>query len=310
MQVRFLGFRFTTDAPTLTLQTFANYVQSNHGVGFESGAHKRLLFINSTFDKNYYVGLFVTVKDQKTFCELVSKGGKLVVKVNELDKQSDLMDFNFFVINKNNGLCLYQYYHQSCSLSSFGFYNSKRFTEHRNTEIDGQLAEIGKLNLTPAKERIIRGKFKGQLKWEILVRKEKLKTLIEELDQVNSFEYSFLTLTTEEPEFKPISNFLRKKSTKIAFTKGSPVEKLAEFVSNFLSSRNIETGKVTGVDTDGITRVLRVTDNPDNFGDYGYDDIAPRINSMDIDKFENSWIIKELLSKCTENKHIFEAKIK
>ena len=310
MQVRLLGFRFATDVTSLSLQTFADYIHSKRGDSHELGAHNRLLFLNSTHNDKYYVGLLVTIKDQKTYCELVSNGGKLTIKVNELDAESNLMDFNFFVINKANGLGLYQYYHQSCSLNSFGYYNSRRFSEHRKAEIDAKIAELDESKVTAAKEKAIRGKFKGQLKWEILVRKEKLKALIEELDQVKSFEYSFLSLTTEEPEFKPLSNYVRKESTRIAFTSGSPVDRIAGVVSRFVSHRDIDSGKVTGVDAGGITRVLRITDNPDNFGEYSYDEIAPKINSMDIDSFEESWVVQELLAKCSEYKHIFETRIK
>lgn len=74
--------------------------------------------------------------------------------------------------------------------------------------------------------------------------------------------------------------------------------------------KDIEDGKVVGVDSDGIDRVLRITDNPDNFGEYDYDAVAPKINSLDIDEFEKSWVITELLAKCTEYKHIFLAKVK
>lgn len=310
MQVRLLGFSFFVDAPNLSLDSFVKYIQSKHGDKHELGAHNRLLFLNSDHNKQYHVGLLVTVKDQKTFCELVDNGGKLMVKVNELDDDSSLMDFNFFVINKSNGLGLYQYYHQSCSLNSFGYYNAKRFGEHRKSEIDAELAEIPEASLTGAKEKKVRSKFKGQLKWETIVRKEKLKELIEELDRVKSFEYSFLSLTSEEPEFKPLSNYVRKESTKIAFVQGSPVQKVAASLSRFFNRSDVDTGKVTGVDVDGIERVLRITNNPDNFGEYEYENIAPKINSMDLSAFEKSWVIQELLEKCKENKHIFEAKPK
>ena len=117
-------------------------------------------------------------------------------------------------------------------------------------------------------------------------------------------------MESQEPEFKPIENFVRKETKKLSFTTGSPVKKLASALSSFVGSSQIESGKVIGMDSDGIERVLRITDNPDNFGEYSYDDIAPRINSLDTAAFEKSWVIQELLAKCAQNKHIFEVTVK
>jgi hypothetical protein len=310
MHVRFLGFNFTAEGSGLTLQSFADYIHAQRGRSHELGPHKRLLFVNSTHSSGYYVGLLVTVKDQKTFCELVESGGKLTVKVNALDADSNLMDFNFFVLNKSNGLGLYQYYHQSCSLNSFGYYCASRFGEHRKEAIELALARIPKEELTTSKDKNIRQNFSSRLKWEILVRKEKLKDLIEELSRVKAFEYSFASLTVKEPEFKPLESFVRKQTRKLSFTTGSPVNKIASVLSCFVSANQLDSGKVIGMDSDGIERILRITDNPDNFGEYSYDDIAPRINSLDTATFEQSWVIQELIAKCSQNKHIFEATLK
>lgn len=310
MHVRFLGFNFQVKGTGLTLQTFADYIQRQSGRSHELGPHKRLLFLNSTNNSKYYVGLLVTVKDQKTYCELVQNGGKLTVKVNELDPDSNLMDFNFFVLNKLNGLGLYQYYHQSCSLNSFGYYCASRFGEHRKAAIDEAFSTQVNGSMPAINEKIIRQNLNARLVWEILVRKEKLQDLIEELERVKAFEYSFATLTVHEPEFKPLESFVRKETKKLSFTTGSPVKQIASIIANFVGSREIESGKIIGMDSDDKERVLRITDNPDNFGEYSYDDIAPRINSLDMEAFEKSWVIEELLEKCAQNKHIFEAEIK
>lgn len=310
MQVRLLGFRLFTQAANLDLQSYVKFVKQKHGEARELGAHNRLLFIDSTHSPKYYVGLLVTVKDQKTFCELVEKSGRLTVKVSELDDDSKLMDFNFFVVNKENGLGLYQHYHQSCSLNTFGSYNSKRFVEYRDSVVKEKLEKLAEDQRSDKKAENIKKKYKGRLQWEILVRKEKLKELMAELDRIKSFEYSFLSLTADEPEFKPISDYVRRENRRLAFTSGSPVSKIADAVAKFVSSTDIDSGKVTGVDADGIDRVLRIADNPDNFGEYPYDEIAPKINSLDTAKFQDSWVIKELLLKCSDHKHIFEAKLK
>ena len=310
MLVRFLGFSFSTNASNLSLNDYIEFMIARHGKSHQLGSHERFMFINTTHSKKYYVGLFVTVKDQKTYCELVQKSGKLVVKVSELDGDSSLMDFNFFVINKTTGLGMYQYYHQSCSLSSFGYFNYRRFTEYRESKVEDGLATPPEEKQAVSGEKAIRKYFRGNLKWEILVRKEKLKEMIEQLKRVKAFEYTFTELTAQEPEFKPLKNFVKKERTKLSFSATSPVQLLAGTITNIVRKVGIDQGKVMGIDEEGIERVLRLTNNPDNYGEYEYDDVAPKINALEVSEFEKSWVIQELLDKCQENKHIFEVKAK
>ncbi len=188
MQVRFLGFNFSIDSKSLTLDDYVNNMIGRHGQSYKLSEHDRFLYFNSTYSENYYVGLLVTVKDQKTFCELVRNSGKLVVRVNELDENTNLMDFNFFIINKVTGLGVYQYYHQSCSLNSFGHFNNRRFSEFNDYMIETEIAETPQQLRTPAKEKSIKFKYRGKLSWEILVRSENLKNLIQEFQRELHFQ--------------------------------------------------------------------------------------------------------------------------
>lgn len=294
----------------LSLDDYVTHMISENGQSHEVGEHNRFIYFNTTYSKSYYVGLIVTVKDQKTFCELVEKSGKFVVKVNELDANSSLMDFNFFVINKTTGFGLYQYYHQSFSINSFGYLNAQRFSKFRDGKIQASISAIPKNDQSASKEKAIKKEYSGRLSWEILVRKENLKDLIEELQRVKAFEYCFASLTADEPEFQPLKNEVRKERTKLSFHTESPVKALASAISNIVKKLGINSGKVVGTDIDGIDRVLQITNNPDNFGEYSYDDLAPKINSLNVDEFEKSWVVQEMLDKCNEYKHIFEVKAK
>lgn len=310
MLVRFLGFHFSTDATHLNIHDYVRYMEGKSGESYELGEHKRFIFFNSNYSEAYCVGLLVTVKDQKTFCELVSKDDEFVVKVNELNSDSNLMDFNFFVINKANGVGMYQYYHQSCSVNSFGSFNNRRFEEYRKSSIEAEIAGIPQGEISENKKKKVRQKYKGRLSWETLVRKENLMDLIQQLRRVKVFEYSFATLTVDEDEFKPLKGFVNKEKTTFSFSSDSPVQMLAQTITKIIRAKDIEEGKVFGVDVDGVDRILRITDNPDTFGEYDYDAVAPKINSLNVEEFEKSWVIQELLSKCNEYNYIFNAKIK
>lgn len=308
MHVRFLGFSISTEGAALSLDDYIKYMMTKQDTAFKLGEHQRHLYFNDTHSENYYVGLLVTVKDQKRFCELKNNSGKLVIKVTDIDADSKIMDFNFFVINKTNGLGMFQYYHQSCSLNSFGYFNFCRYSDYRDGYIKEKIAALE--DDSNAEFKKLKKKYQGRLTLETLIRKEKLTELMLELDRIKSFEYSFAYLTANEPEYEPLKRWVNKERTKLSFAKGSPKNNLADVIGSIVKGKGINKGKVTGIDVDGIERILRITDTPDSFGEYQYDDVADKINALDIENFQDSWVIKELLAKCSESKHIFEAKIK
>ena len=130
MQVRLVGFQLKVEGKgKLTLATFSDSLAAIDPDTPKEKDSRRLLFLNTHHNPTYYVGLVVTVKDHRTYCELLKSGGLMSVKVNALDHDSNLMEFNFFVYNKTTGAGLYQYYHQSCSANSFGDLTKKKFIE-------------------------------------------------------------------------------------------------------------------------------------------------------------------------------------
>lgn len=307
MLVRFIGFTMTSKASAFPIGSYVDKMKTE-GYTFEGGEHNRIIYFNDTHSNDYFVVLLVTVKDQRTYCKLINESGKLHVEVTALKSGANLMDFNFFVINKITGAGMYQHYHQSCSIGLFDALNKKRYSELRKSLLDQALVvPSNEQRLSRKNEKIIRSTYNGRIEFEILIRKENLKALIEELSHVKDFEFSLSTLTVDEPEFKPLSPFVRRERHNISFTQNSPVNNLARFIPRIIKSKKIEDGKVTGIDADGITRILRITDNPDNFGEYEYDDVAPRINDLDIEHFEKSWVVEQLITRCKESSHIFES---
>jgi hypothetical protein len=282
MQVRLLGFRFDVESKNLTLNSFAAAVSAQPTDQKAAQDSQRLLFLNNTCDPNYHVGLVVTVKDQKTFCRLVAADGSLLVKVDELELNTKLMEFNFFVVNKVTGTGLYQYYHHSCSLSSFAFLVARRFSEYRDSLIQADVDKIPQVDRTEAKLTKIRKHHKGQLKWEMLVRAEKLE------------------------DFKPLAPYIRNQRSKLAFEVGAPVNSLAKAISAAVTKLGVVRGRIEGQDAEGLDRVLRILNNPENYGEYDYDDLAGKLHDLDLTQFEDAWVVKELIKSCKDQSHIFE----
>lgn len=310
MLVRLVGFQFAVEGKgELSLTSFANSIAAvNPGVPDESGS-KRLLFLNDQHHAEYCAGLVVTVKDHRSYCELVNSDGSLLVKVNELDHGSNLMEFNFFVFNKKTGAGLYQHYHQSCSVNSFGDFAKRLFLEYKKESRQAALDAVGN-SATKAKEAEIRARFGNKLAFSVLVRKEALKDLIEEMQRVKAFQYALATPEVPQDEFAPLKPFIRMKSERLTFSVKTPLISVAQAIQAFVSGNHMSRGSIEAVDEDGINRVIKIMDNPDSFGEYDFDDLVPTLNALNLTKFEQSWVITELIKKCKENIALFEYEAK
>jgi len=306
MLVRLVGFQFKVEGKgELNLTSFAKSIAAvNPGAPDESGS-KRLLFLNNQHHAEYCAGLVVTVKDHRTFCELVSSDGSLLVKVNELDHESNLMEFNFFVFNKKTGAGLYQHYHQSCSVNSFGDLAKRRFIEYKKALHQVALNAAGN-SVTEAEEAKIQAKFGNKLAFSVLVRKEALKDLIEEMQRVKAFHYALATPEVPEDDFAPLKPFIRMRSERLTFSVKTPLGAVAQAIQAFVSGNIMSRGSIEAVDEDGIDRVIKIMDNPDSFGEYDFDDLVPKLNALNLTNFEQSWVITELINKCKENIAVFE----
>lgn len=309
MLVRLVGFQLKIEGKgVLTLDSFSKSLAGvNPGAPEEDGS-RRLLFLNNQHHQKYCAGLVVTVKDHRTYCELVGSGDSMLVKVNELDHDSNLMEFNFFVFNKATGAGLYQHYHQSCSATSFGDLTKKRFIDYKRTLRQSALDAVGS-NVTQADKKKIESKFGNRLKFSIMVRKEALKTLIAEMKRVKAFQYAFATPEVPQDAFAPLKPFIKIKSERLTFSVKTPTSFVADAIETFVSRCALQSGSIEAVDENGIDRVIKIVNNPDSFGEYDFDDLAPKLNELNLTHFEQSWVIEELISKCSENGAAFEYEV-
>jgi hypothetical protein len=310
MLVRLVGFQLKVEGKgVLTLASFSSTLAAvSPGVPGEDSS-RRILCLNNQHNPEYCAGLVVTVKDQRTYCELVNSGGSLLVKVNELNHGSNLMEFNFFVFNKATGAGLYQHYHQSCSANSFGDLTKRRFSDFKKTSRQSAFDAAGD-NATEAEKKRIQSEFENKLSFSVLVRKEALKALIAEMKRVKAFQYALAIPEVPQDAFAPLKPFIRMKSERLTFAVNTPTNSVADAIEAFVSGNFLQSGSIEAVDEDGIDRVIKIMDNPDSFGEYDFDDLVPKLNKLNLTNFEQSWVIEELISKCKENVAAFEYEVK
>jgi hypothetical protein len=311
MKVRLTGLTLMIEraGSAVSIESFARHVGVNATELDTAGEQKRLLFMNADHDADYFVGLVVTVKDHRAYCELVAAGGAMKLRVSELAEDSRHMDFNFFVIHKKTLNALYQHYHQSCSVGSFVDTCAKQFRAYRLSAADAAVAALPTGHRT-AEERRVRSQYLGYLRSETIVRKEALEKLIQTMRRVKSFTYSTATPVVEQEDFKPLQRWINKQVQRFSFDRGGPVPDIALAISSYVQKLGISHGRVEGEDHEGLAQVLRIMDNPDSFGEYEYDSIVTQIRDLDLAEFQNSWMVSELLERARANKHIFEVEMR
>jgi hypothetical protein len=308
------GFEIETDSQDVTISKLMAHLAAHSGEPDKSRTVERRIFFDEATNKNYYLGLVVTVKDQKRFCRLENNEGQIKITVENLKGDDKLMEFNFFVVNKRNGVGLYQHYHQSCGLNVFGTYLSSSFKllcdQATNDEIQMQVKREG--GLSSDKERSIRKKFSGRLHFSQLVRKESLEKILNEYKSLKSFEYEVSALDAEDRPGVPLSRYAKKIRQKLTFSKSWTVPVLASAIAGAIQIISPRSGRVYALNEFDEDVSLRIFDMPDNFGEEDFDDVTLKLHDLDLNAFGAHQVSKELVALCQSDglKHIFEARLK
>lgn len=314
MKVRLYGFELEAEAKSVSIEDLMTYFTGRNGEPDNSGALERRIFVDSTTNKNYYLGLVVTVKDQKRFCRLEDSKGQIRITVENLTGSDKLMEFNFFVLNRKNGLGLYQHYHQSCGLTVFGGYLVSHYNAVRerlaNNEIDE--ARRHEPSLSKSKERGIRKKHRGKLIFSQLVRKDSLEKMLLEFKKLKAFEYELSALGADVRAGIPLGQYVRKFREKLTFGRTWGVSVLAPAIAKAVTDLNPTNGRVHAVNELDEDVSLRIFNMPDNFGEEDFDEVALKLHNLDLKSFATHKVVKELVEHCEsdELRHIFQAKVR
>ncbi|HVP83736.1 MAG TPA: hypothetical protein VMS78_03340 [Rhizomicrobium sp.] len=307
MKVRFQGFVFNA-GDGITLDEFANILVGNSSEKTQHlfNEHNRIFLFENKSDAEFYTGLMITIKDQKTFCELQEIGGKFKIKVSELEKGSQLMDFNFFVLHRKTFAGVYQHYHASCSAPQFGYFTKHFFWgPERTKRRDQETARLIKTGKQPAvAEKLAKKKFRKTLRFDLYYKPDDFSKILKSMSEIRSAQYEISTKAVSNDAFVPHTIPLKRIQRKIVFEQKKDIEQIADKFSKFVKDKHITKGKVFAVDNIGVDRPIDIQRNVEGFGEFEFDDVAAEID-LDLEKFSESWVIKKLLEAARANKVLF-----
>lgn len=288
-------------------QLFASMKLDNGKEDISKGT-PRLFYIDDDTDKNFYRGLVVTVRDQNAFCKLVKSGSNFKIQVQNLENAEKIMDFNMFVIGKENGLGIYQYYHHSCSTNTFLQYLKRKYRALSNQHMEGILADMrSKGEVTNRQERNLRVQYRDPLEVGVLVRPESLESVLAEYEQVRGFSFELVSLQARRRAAGPLDPIVTKVHQTVSFVKDLPKSKISEAITSYLGSINRKTARVAVIDEDEESFSLRIADIPANFGESEYDEIAAELEGLDVSKFSTHSIVAGLRKTCLKHSDVFMA---
>lgn len=308
MLVKFQGFRLTP-GDGITLAEFAHFlVKRSHPAKEHSfNGRSRLFLFEEESNKDFYTGLFVTIKDHKKYCELRDDGGKFRIQVSKVGDDSNLMEFNFFIINKTSFCGIYQYYHSSCSLGQFVGFVREIWKEYKMEKIEKEasgLVNIGRARSKDAALKRARRKYKKNVGYSMYYKPESFQELVSELKKIKYFEYKASTRVIPDDSFGPQNKRIGFVTQKIQFASQSIVNKIGRDIANFVSRENITNGRIFGVDQFDVERSIYIQENVENFGEFDFDDIADYVE-LDLDNFSESWVTERLIESAEENRALF-----
>lgn len=315
MKVRLYGFEIEATGHSVSVDSLLSQFENNSGVPDTSKSIERRIYVNGKSNSDYYVGLVVTVKDQKKFCKLENDHGHIKITVENLRGNNKLMEFNFFAINKSNGIGIYQHYYQSCGVNVFGSYLNKAHNEIRDSLIDEEIfahKSSNNGNISNKALKAIKRKHGGILRFSPLVRKDSLSKILEEYKAIKAFEFEYSTLVPDIKQGMPLSKFVKKKREKVTFSSIWSLSELTQGIVDTIKQIKPKSGRVHVVNSFDEDTTLKIFDIPDNFGEEEYDDVAQKLHNLDVFDFASHIIIDELIETCQsdEYNHIFEAVLK
>ena len=269
---------------------------SNHV--FKYGSFERIL--NCHKHKDFYLGILVTISDQRGFCLLKRDASGFLVSKEDLEKNENLMNFNFFIWNEKSKRGLFQEYYRAANISTF----SKILEYKYNDFCDKELQDL--TGDEKSKER----KAMGLLDFATLVTGQGFYKELAELDKINNFEFYVLDDAQAIETFVPnAQDYIQSDKRKVVF-KRSFVTRISSCVSiirEALNSAGSNKASVSGKTKDGHKRSIKMdTDkNKSFFREEDFDSLLTSLGEFELAKFEKSQAISNLLELAVEKSHIF-----
>ncbi|KLF85693.1 hypothetical protein YA43_05205 [Enterobacter hormaechei subsp. steigerwaltii] len=291
MRIKGNGFSINTNNPNINLlEVIRNFMTSNTQVVHRTDYSRRVM-INE--EQEYFTGLVLTFKNQRKNCLSKIENGKFSIKVEDLQGEDKLVNFNFFCINKSSLKGLYLYYRGSCSLNNlFSVFQSQSNRFIRRI-ISAEKKALGR-NAPENQKEAIDTKYSERVDFNILVDRNDIVTMLSAFRSIKCAGFRFDTIDFTSPELRGVEQFTR--NTEVTFNideeDRTKVRPIADHINQLVRNiQHITKGRIEAIDHAGNERIVDLINSPSYFIEYEFDDMAEHVNGLTDDNFASNPII-------------------
>jgi hypothetical protein len=259
-------------------------------------------------EKSWLAGVLISDKDAKNIAVKIRHEKKFTVKPHSLGKDTTVTDFNFFVYYAKTCRGVFQSYYRSTTVNQFLdlldiFYRKLKTVQVQKRQEAGALPDREFLKLRKDANRHLIGR--------VIVKRDELPKLVEQLDRIKSIEIEFSSYTPEQAgDLTGLSSHAKHHVHRLTYAQdaGKIIKgKVADFFSNIKHVEKIvKKAKVSGMTPGGLEQHYSLANNPDKLGEADYDEW---IQEVDLDSsawgkcLQTAGILTKLLH-VTEEKRV------
>ena len=269
---------------------------ANGGGEAKVGGYDRLIYLDEK--DGFYVGLMLTIKDEKTFCQIKrdpSKATKLYV--NKIGEQDSLVDFNFFIINKKTKRGLYQYYWHSCSLRQFLSLLRSKYVELADKADAADIKKAGGKRAARA------------FAASPMFREESLDELLTNMESIKSFQFDYTAAFLPDDDASPLADSVTTESRSFKFKSTAGKGTIIKAIKAVIKSESVLNASVGAVESDvGLRRfILEEERNLESYGNQDFDDVTAQMSTLpDPTMIKEALCIKQMIKAAKDNSLLFE----
>lgn len=291
MRIKGNGFSISTSNANIDLlEVIRNFMTSNDQIINRADFSRRIL-INE--EEHYFIGLVLTFKNQRKNCLSKIENGRFSIKVEDLQGDDKLVNFNFFCINKQSFKGLYLYYRGSCSLNSLFSKWQSQSNRLIRRKVSNEKKALGK-TATQLQKDAIDYKYLQRISYNILVDRNDLVTTLASFRSIKAAGFRFDTIDFNSLELRGVEQFTR--NTEVTFNideaDRTKVRPIADHIGQICRNvQHITKGRIQAIDHDGNERIVDLINSPSYFIEYEFDDMAEHVNGLTDDTFATNPII-------------------
>lgn len=308
MKVRVKGFEMKF-SNNVEIADVYHLIESNAKKTIEHYDDKYYLL--TTLKDNYIVGLILRFKEDKSSLITQTKGGKLLVKKEKLDEDSDKTAATIFCINPESLKGLF-YDHIGSVSKAFIFKLWKEANDKaKKSFIKTKELELSQLDDTKKKTALKKAKetYNGNFSAKILSTPATIDNLIDQFDVISEVTFTSSEALPGLSSSANVSRFISHDKRHTKFTNlNSNLLLIKDYVKSLWSAKKSKEDalRLRGVlESSGEDKWLYVGDNIDEFGLVTFDRYVELLPDDDWNDYLNCGALLQLLKIVKKNTVMF-----